>query len=159
MRITLALLLLSTPALADVTLSLGAGKGAFGDPGTPFERVMSVGYEHTFHTGVFVRPQVGYFIDNAGGGQLSSGWVTTLFGVKAKSKVGPELHFAVGPSYLQHPDTVLGGHFQFNLEAGIGLADENFFVGVNATHLSSGPIYEVNRGRDAIMAQVRVLAF
>ncbi len=153
----IALLLLTSLSRADIALSVGVGKGITGDPGTPFERVVALGYEHRFPVGVFIRPAAGYFMDISGSGQ-SSFWAAPLLGVRAVSQAGPILHLAVGPGYLQNPDQVLGGHFQFSLEGGIGLQDENVAISLVWKHLSSAGFNMPNRGRDFICAQVRILA-
>lgn len=155
--IILALLALTSTAQADLTLSVGVGKNIMKQNGTPFERMVAVGFEHEFPVGVFLRPEAGYFLDTSGK-TLSSIWVAPLLGVRAKSKVGPALHLAVGPGYLQNPDSTLGGHFQFSLEGGIALEDENLAIGLVWKHLSSAGINMPNQGRDFICAQVRILA-
>jgi hypothetical protein len=148
----------SEVTLADPTISVGIGKGAFGKSGTAFERAAALGYEHTFPIGVFVRPELGWFMDISGHGK-SSVFAAPLVGVRSGSRVGPEVHLAMGPGYLQNPDEVLGGHFQFSLEGGIAMRDENFSIGVVWKHLSSAGFNMPNRGRDFITAQVRVHAF
>jgi hypothetical protein len=153
----LFLLMVSCTASADIVLSVGVGKGITREAGTPFERAVALGYEHRFKQGFFVRPEVGYFMDNSGQG-LSSFWAGPLIGVAAVSTVGPTLHLAIGPSYLHHPDQILGGHFQFSLEGGISLLDDNFSIGLYWKHLSSAGFEMPNKGRDFIVAQVRILA-
>lgn len=153
----LILVCIATTAHADVTLSVGVGKGIMYHNGTPFERAVAVGYEHRFSNGIFVRPEVGYFLDISGQ-NLSSIWAAPLIGVRSKSAVGPAIHLAVGPGYLQNPDSILGGHFQFSLEGGLALEDGNFAIGLVWKHLSSAGIEMPNLGRDFICAQVRILA-
>lgn len=153
--IVFGLLFLCRIAAADVVLSVGVGKGILYHNGTPFERFMSVGYEHEFPIGVFIRPEVGYFLD-VSGKTLSSFWAAPLLGVRARSPIGPLLHFAVGPGYLQNPDSILGGHFQFSLEGGVALEDKNFALGLMWKHLSSAGINMPNLGRDAIVLHVRI---
>jgi hypothetical protein len=149
-------LLVPSICWADATVSIGTGKGILGDHGTPFERVVALGYQRTLLQDFFVRPEAGYFEDISGNGK-SSGWVSTLLGIRALSSVGPELHLAVGPSYLQNPDQVLGGHFQFSLEGGLGIADNRTYVGLAWKHLSSAGIEMPNQGRDFIVVQFRIL--
>ena len=156
MKYLILLLLLSTPALAEVSLSAGIGKGALYHNGTPFERSAAIGYQYNFKHDFFIRPEVGWFMDNSGNGKTSF-WAAPLLGVSALSTVGPELHVALGPGYLQHPDEILGGHFQFSLEGGVGITSKNAYVGLAWKHLSSGGITQPNRGRDFIMVQLRLL--
>lgn len=156
--LALAVLLVSSFASADVIISAGVGKNIMKQNGTPFERAAIMGYQFKLPKSVFVRPQVGYFADFTGQG-VSSAWGAVLVGVEARSPVGPVLHLAVGPAYLQNPDQVLGGHFQFNLEGGIGLCDDNVCVKLVLDHLSSGSINMPNLGRDLIMVQTCILAF
>jgi hypothetical protein len=154
--ILIALIFISQLAQADVVLSVGTGKGITGESGTPFERMVALGYEHDFTAGFFVRPEAGYFLDISGQG-LSSMWAAPLFGVRAVSQVGPILHLAVGPGYLQNPDNILGGHFQFSLEGGIGIVDSHFGIQAVWKHLSSAGFEMPNHGRDFIALQVSYL--
>lgn len=143
---------------ADVVLSVGPGKGILGDPGTPFERAVALGYEYRLPKGLFVRAEGGYFLDISGHGK-SSFWAAPIFGVRAQSQVGPVLHVGVGPGWLQSPDGILGGHFQFSVEGGIGLCDENVCVQAVWKHLSSAGFNMPNHGRDFICAQAAFLYF
>lgn len=152
-RLLLSLLLVSGLAHADLTLSVGVGKGALAQNGTAFERTGALGVEHVFSSGVFLRPELGYYLDRE-----SSFWVAPLIGVRSVSQSGTEAHIGVGPGYLQNPDgIVLGGHVQFSFELGMGLTDENFFIGLVWKHLSSAFLYPVNQGRDLLCFQVRVI--
>lgn len=153
--LALVAVLHTTAALADVTLAVGVGKGAFGSKGTSFERVVAVGYEHHFDNGLFVRPEVGYFLDISGRG-LSSFWLAPIVGVEARSKAGFAIHVGCGPGLLQNPDQVLGGHFQFSCEMGLGVRDEHFFVGAAGKHLSSGGTSMPNQGRDFLVIQIGI---
>lgn len=156
--ISLFVLCFSIAAQADIVTSVGVGKGIFGDHGTPFERATAIGYQFDFGD-FFVRPEGGYFLDISGSGK-SSLWAAPLLGVRALSAVGPELHLAIGPGYLQNPDGVLGGHFQFSLEGGVGISsnDGKTYVGMAWKHLSSAGFEMPNQGRDFIVVQLRLLA-
>lgn len=143
----LSLLFLSSFAQADIALSVGVGKGIMGDNGTPFERMVALGYQHNLAPELYVRPEVSYFLDISGQGK-SSLLAAALLGVKAKSTIGPALHFAIGPAYLQNPDQILGGHFQFKVEFGAGIDTDRVYLGAAWTHFSSGGLNQPNRGRD-----------
>jgi hypothetical protein len=145
-----SLLLMSSSASADVVASVGAGKGILSDQ--PFERVGCVGYQYNFNSNFFVRPEVGYFNANSVG--TSSSWTGGLLGVQVTSTAGTNVHLASGPAYLQNPDNVLGGNFQFTNEAGIGLTDKNVYLGLAWKHLSSAGIEIPNQGRDFIVLQL-----
>lgn len=153
----LIVLLLSRPSLGSnnaVVLNIGVGSGIMKGPGTPFERSFQLGFEHWLAPGLFVRPQAGYFLDVSGENK-SSFTASGLIGVAAKSPMGAVLHLAFGPMWLQNTDNLLGGHFQFNLEGGIGIYGEN--VGIEAVwwHFSSAGIYQPNKGRDFPGVQVK----
>lgn len=151
-----SVLILSSQVHADVVASVGLGKSAFGSSsGTPFERAASLGYEHSFLNGLFIRPEAGWFMDISGSGK-SSAWAAPLVGVRSSSSVGPSMHLALGPGYLHNPDSFLGGHFQFSLEGGFALVDKNFGIGMVWKHLSSAGFNMPNRGRDFIVLQLRV---
>jgi Lipid A 3-O-deacylase (PagL) len=154
--ILLATMLLSAGANAEVALSVGTGKGIVGEHGVPFERTAAVGYQLPFGD-FFVRPEGGYFLDISGQG-ASSLYAAPLLGVSTHSSNGPELHVAVGPGYLQNPDQVLGGHFQFSLEGGLGISDGKNYLGLAWKHLSSAGFEMPNHGRDFITLQWRIIA-
>jgi hypothetical protein len=149
--------LLTSIAYGDLLLSVGVGQGIFGASGTPFERVVEIGYEVPFAGDFFFRPEAGYFEDLSGGGNKSSAWGGVVFGVRALTTSGLEIHVSVGPTYLQSPDTILGGHFQFNPEIGICFNDGKNCIGPAFVHLSSAGIEMPNNGRDFIMIQWRLL--
>jgi Lipid A 3-O-deacylase (PagL) len=152
-------LLVLFPSLAladsDIDINVGAGKGIF-QTHQPFERMISGGYQQMSSGGIFVRFEMGYFLDNSGNGK-SSLWVAPLVGIEPRTTDGIAMHFAVGPGYLQNPDHILGGHFQFSLEAGGGIRDTcGRYFGAVWKHLSSASIYPENQGRDFPALQVRV---
>lgn len=152
----LFLLFANIAAQADsLVMMAGVGKNIMKQNGTPFERVGLLGYQFELPRSVFIRPQAAYFLD-VSGETKSSMWGSVLVGVEARSAMGADLHLGLGPSYLQNPDEILGGHFQFNLEGCIGLSDTNVEVKGCWVHLSSGGIYQPNLGRDFIMAQVQI---
>jgi hypothetical protein len=128
-------ILFSSLCQADLVASVGVGKGIMYHDGTPFERAMALGYQFNWGD-FFIRPEGGYFLD-VSGNTKSSLWAAPLFGVRALSTAGPELHLAMGPGYLQNPDQILGGHFQFSLEGGIGISDGKNYLGLAWKHLSS----------------------
>lgn len=151
-------LLLSSIASADVVLMAGVGKSVLKANGTPFERVGVLGYQYNLPMSLFVRPQAGLFSAH-GDGQQGSWWGAALLGVEAHTDLGADLSIGVGPAYLGNPDAVLGGHFQFNTEFGLGLSNKDVAIKLAWMHLSSGPIYPINLGRDFICAQVRLKVF
>lgn len=147
MRYLLLLLLLASSAQADVALSVGVGKGIMGDPGTPFERMVALGYQRQLLPELYLRPEGSYFLDISGQGK-SSFVGAVLLGVQAQSSVGPQLHFAIGPAYLENPDQILGGPFQFKVEFGAGIQSDHVYLGVAWVHMSSAGLEMPNHGRD-----------
>ncbi len=147
----------SVSCWADLVVSVGAGKRILSQG--PFERVAAVGYQRSLIRGLFVRPELGGWTDLSGNGK-SSPYLTAILGIRAlPNQTGPEVHIGVGPSFLLFPDQVLGGHFQFSLEGGIGLVDHDVYLGIAYKHLSSAGIEMPNQGRDLVVVQMRVLAF
>lgn len=158
MRLTLlAFLLFSGSAMASLSISVGAGKAITDNPPQPFERAVALGYQIPLGMDVFARPEAGYFLDISGGDHLSSWWAGAMLGVQALSKNGTEIHIGVGPAYLENPDGILGGHFQFTPEFGIGISSEDVYIGVAWKHLSSAGFEMPNIGRDFITLQLRLL--
>lgn len=160
MRLSLIVLLLSTivwcnNTFADLSLSVGAGKSIIEKTRDhAFERTAIIGYQ--FGDDLFIRPTVGYYFTNGYG--LSSLWVSSIVGVKAKTSTGPVLSIGVGPSYLFNPDNlILSGNFQFNLEGCVGVQSK-YYIGMCWNHLSNaGLVGPVNFGRDFLMVTWRFL--
>jgi len=143
----------------DLLISAGVGQNILDRNGIPFERVGSIGYCYGLGPDLFIKPEAGYFGALAGDG-LSSGWITSVIGVKATSQVGPQLHIGLGPSYLTTPDNIkLSGHFQFTLEGGIGMVDSTgkVSIGLSWHHISDAGIEQPNLGRDFIMVELGIL--
>lgn len=156
--IAIFVLIICTTARADLTLGIGAGQGIFGPPGNPFERVAQVGYQYNFAQDFFVHPEVVYFEDLSGGGHLSSLIVTSRFGVRTLLPGNlAEVHIALGPAWLQNPDVILGGPFQFSLEGGLCSNDGKEAICALFDHYSSAGIEQPNHGRDFIMIAWRIL--
>ncbi len=150
------ILIVSTLANAELISSVGVGKGILKANGTLFERVGIIGYQKNINSNLFIRPELGYFGDLSKEGKSSS-WVSSLIGAKVLTKSGITNHIAIGPSYLQNPDNTLGGHFQFSLEGGVGLQDNNVSIGLAWKHLSSAGIETPNNGRDFIVLQLGLI--
>ncbi len=150
--ISLLILLLSNLANADVSLSFGAGKNILGNSHENFEKVGIIGYQSEFSNDLFIKPEVGFFTGNG-----ESFWISPLVGVEILSLIGQEIHFAIGPAYLQNTDSILGGHFQFVLEAGAGITDGIFYLGLAWNHISDAGLVLPNQGRDFITLQLRIL--
>lgn len=154
LHLILSLLMLSTSALADLTATVGIGKGVLEHNGTPFDRMASLGYQIDLPLDFYVRPQAGYFLDISGVNK-SSFWGTAQVGVKANTATGAMLNVGIGPSYLQNPDGILGGHFQFTVEGGAGIQTSNTYIGLAWIHISSAGIEMPNQGRDFLSLQLR----
>lgn len=161
LKLLLITVLMSVSASADLVLGVGAGKGILNVAGTPFERLAVVGYQRSLGYDFFIRPEAGYFEDLSGGDHKSSLWIDPMFGIRAKTISGPELHLGVGPGWIKNPDALLGGHFQFALEGGGGAysSDNKVFLGLVWRHLSSAGIEMPNQGRDFLMVEGRFAFF
>ncbi len=155
----LALSVLVFPGVsrADLVVAIGAGKRILSQG--PFERVAAAGYQFPILRDLFFRPELGGWTDLSGNGRVSP-YLTGMLGVRTlPHPTGLELHIGVGPSFLLNPDQVLGGHFQFCLEGGLGLVDKDVYLGIAYKHLSSAGFEMPNQGRDFVVVQMRVLAF
>ena len=75
-------------------------------------------------------------------------------------KVAPEsMYYEAlwGLTYLGKTDSMLGGHFpQFKGTLGVGVEDEDGFIGVQYQHISSAGIHTPNRGRDLLGIKIGV---
>lgn len=60
-----------------------------------------------------------------------------------------------GISLISTLDSMLGGHFQFNQDLGLGVLDKKGkSIGVNYKHMSSAGLYRPNLGRDFFTIKV-----
>ena len=82
----------------------------------------------------------------------------------AAYQVGPHMSLGyfyaemlTGVGFISHPDTILGGPFQFFHDLGVGLRDEDGFgIGVGYKHISSAGLETPNLGRDLIYLKVTI---
>lgn len=100
--------------------------------------------------------EVGGFVDNYGNGRKSSALVKAQLGVKPGAEVGGFAKAFVGPCYLNTPDALLGGRFQFCTDVGLGMRDRRSFVDVGYGHISSAGIEMPNHGRDWLVFEAGV---
>lgn len=91
---------------------------------------------------------VGFWVDNLGQGRDGSSFVKYQLGVKPGQEVGFYAKGFIGVMAISHTDVLLGGHFQFGQDYGIGIRDETSFVELGYSHISSAGIYNPNTGRD-----------
>lgn len=61
-----------------------------------------------------------------------------------------------GPGFITMPDDLIGGHFQFSIELGVGIIEPSTGARVQATlkHLSDAGIKQPNRGRNFWLVSV-----
>ena len=151
-------------ARADVTASVGIGKGVISEGS--FERAGSLGYVWNFSRSMFLKPEVGGYITNVPG-RSSSGFASLLVGFRVSTPSGLYAFAGAGPTYLVSPDNkVLSGHLQYNLQGGICFRDEGgvalcwklqHFSNCHGCPLIGGP--EPNIGIDLIAFEVAVCIF
>lgn len=102
--------------------------------------------------------ELGGWIDNTSiEGRKSSALLSASLGVN----VTAEIFYAqalVGPALISHPDSSLGGPFQFNNDFALGLRDPKTeaTIGFNYKHISSAGLELPNRGRDFLMFRVSI---
>lgn len=119
-------------------------------------KIFSVGYEEEFFGPFIKQYELGLWVDTAGNGRKSSGFGSFSLGVE----INPGylvMRSLWGVGAITHPDTILGGHFQFNQDLFIGVRDnKRRMIGLNYKHISSAGIYNPNKGRDFLTIQVEI---
>lgn len=152
-----AIMMVASTAKADSIIKYGANASKENEPlGSTKSIFVS---DQGDIVGPFIRQyEIGGWFDNSG---ISGRHSSALLGASAGVGVNAQLFFAqalVGPSLISHPDSSLGGYFQFNNDYAFGLRDPNTraTIGFNYKHVSSAGIELPNRGRDFLMFRVSV---
>lgn len=143
-------LLISTVAFADegfVGMGVGAFNTAKGGPGSV--KLGQVGHRLDLIDGFYWQNKVGGWGQGSNDyGMKSSGYIASGLGFRVDLT---PVEFRAGYSLagITTPDAYLGGNFQFNGEAYLGLRDRhgNGF-GVKYEHISSAGLEMPNQGRD-----------
>lgn len=157
MKPLLLLLLLSSSAMAGPIVSVGVGKNIVSH--LPFERVIHVGYEIGLTANIFVKPEVGYFLDTQNHA-ASSYWVGMPLLLEVASPYGTFVRMGFGPSYIKTVDHVqLGSHLEFDIEGGIGMKDKGLSLGLFYKHFSNAGFKQPNMGRDFITIQAQFMGW
>lgn len=100
--------------------------------------------------------EAGGWFDNSGmAGRKSSALFSASIGIDVNAGVffGQAL---VGPALITHPDSQLGGPFQFNNDFALGIQDSKTGarLGLNYKHDSSAGLEQPNQGRDLYLFRV-----
>jgi hypothetical protein len=149
-------LLISTVSFADeafVGMGLGAFNTAKGGPGSV--KLGQFGHRLDLIDGFYWQNKVGGWGQGGNAyGMESSGYAASGIGFRVELE---PLDFHAGYSLcgITNTDAYLGGHFQFNGEAYLGLRDRhgNGF-GLKYEHISSAGIEMPNQGRDFFILEL-----
>jgi len=147
-------------AQAGPLVSVGVGKNIFEHK--PFERVVHVGYEYGLTQNIFVKPEVGYFLDTETFSS-SSYWVGIPMLLEVASPYGTFVRMGFGPAWVRNVpagNNHLATHWEFDIEGGIGMKDNGMSLGLFYKHFSNAGIRQygdgrVNMGRDFITIQAQ----
>lgn len=145
----LALLLYHSAARAELTGSVTLGKQALEH--SPFSRSLSLGYRARISESWIVKPTVGGWL---GGPGRESLFVAAPSGVQVVVPSGLYGFASVGPAWISAPDEILGGHWQFMTEFGLGLKNDLKNIEIVWQHFSSAGLVMPNMGRDFIGLQI-----
>lgn len=156
MKWLLSLLLLCTTVYADeFSFSYGLGVGESAVNSMAETKVIEFSYREMVWSPLYFNYEGGMWLDDAGGGRLSSGFFS----------IGPgylvdlgcfEIRNAYGLAYITQPDVYLGGSFpQFHGELYAGIRDKDGNgIGIKYNHFSSAGIYQPNVGRDFVLLEL-----
>lgn len=133
----------------DAFLSYGLGVFSSAKNHASETKILEVGKRTTIWEETYWNFQGGFWLDSAGNGRTGSMFASTGPGFEVDP--GPfEIRNAYGLAFITSPDAYLGGVFpQFYGELYFGVRDRrgNGF-GIKYNHLSSGPFFSPNVGRD-----------
>lgn len=88
-------------------------------------------------------------------GRRGSGYATAQLGVRPASE---HVYFKafIGPALITAVDSQLGGVLQFRSDAGVGFQDDESFVGLALSHISSAGLWAPNKGRDSLQLELGI---
>lgn len=153
--IMLGLLLVAKHSLAD---SISVRGGPSLQDGKPSGETKYFGVRGETEAGVgYVATEIGGWVDNAGNGRKSSLISKVQLGINPGNRVGVYGKVFIGPAIITSTDSMLGGHFQFAQDFGIGIRDRDTFVEFGYSHVSSAGLSKPNKGRDWISFSAGVL--
>ena len=116
---------------------------------------VELGYTNGIHWGRF-QAGLGGWVDKSGHpGARNSAY--TQFSMGLEPDLGKWfVNYFFGPSYVLRTDALLGSHWQFFQEVGIGVKDyRGIRLGIVAKHLSNAGIIRPNKGRNFINLRVQ----
>lgn len=151
----LVLLLLSSPGFSS-ELEITVGTGVL----IPKDRLTDIKTLHIAITkplGKFRQKfSAGLIIDTYPGRSSSFTGFYSL-GMRVDPGYGVFAETYVGAGLISHPDSRLGGHFQFKEDFLFGLMDhKNRGYAIQYSHISSASIYDVNLGRDLLQFTIKI---
>jgi hypothetical protein len=139
-------LVLSLTAQAQSTFNVKYG---FGMIHNPESQVVSVGYQSQVKHSLSQQLECGAWLDPVvRQGRSGSGFCGYSLGIRViLSHVYAESLHGIG--YISHPDSLLGGNFQFFHDLGLGIKDvRGYAIGAVFKHQSSAGIHKPNKGRN-----------
>lgn len=126
--------------------------------GLAAQKGLSFGHQDEFLFFLEKKWEAGFWADNSHvEGAKSGGFGSYSIGVEPMYE-SLYVNFFQGVGFITHPDTVLGGPFQFFEDFGIGIRDRSrgISLGLQYKHISSAGIYLPNHGRDTFGIQVMI---
>lgn len=152
------LFVFSSFAKADTVAKYGIGVARSADGGYSTTKHLSLSRQSVAY-GMFVQQiELGFWTDSARWqGRSGSVYGDYSVGLETQTVSGIYAQTLVGPALISSPDAYLGGYFQINTEATLGIRGENgISIGLLYKHLSSAGIYKPNVGRDFLLFRVGV---
>lgn len=113
--------------------------------------MLALGYEHALGA-PSLKLDAGTW--NVPGGMAFYGALN--IGVHVVAESGLTARIGFGPALISHPDDRLTGHFQFNIQARLGLNMGGWETGLQALHLSNAGIALPNLGRDVVSIYIGI---
>lgn len=151
-------LLLSVNAYADAFVSYGFGLFHSAKNSVVETKNASLGYRGGIFKNLHHKVELGGWTDTRKDlGRNGAGYGFYSLGVYVDADNFYGYSF-VGAGGVTRTDSMLGGHFQFSEDVGIGIKDKRgVSIGLNYKHISSAGIYNPNQGRDFLQLSLGVL--
>lgn len=119
-------------------ITRGAGKS---------DRLWGVEYLKETNSAHLFKLDLGTYLVSAPG-RKDSFYGALSWGYRVHLPLGLFASAFFGPGFITHPDTQLGGRFQFFHDVNVGVMQDGFGMGLGFRHLSSAGLNRPNIGRD-----------
>jgi len=153
----LSLTVISINAHAESFIKYGIGVAGSAKDSIAESKTIALGYKEKLLGAFAYQLEGGFWTDSRKDlGRTGSAFASSSLGLNIEAGYF-YTHAFCGPAVITDKDSMLGGHFQFNNDIGLGVKDKDgYSMGVNYKHISSAGIFTPNQGRDFLTIKLGV---